>query len=189
MTLLLNGTPEEVAALIKSLARDVLSCQCARNDDDKTSMGVPPPTKPVSEDTKARTEPMFYETFLELCAARGESPSGVAKKIGLSNAAASGWKSGKIPSQTTILKLTNHFKVSSDFFSHPAQWTGDIISKMHVNCITARELAEEAGIDYRYLSMILNGHRTPKNAESRCKEALARLIAKQQKDSTERRKE
>lgn len=65
----------------------------------------------------------------------------------------------------------------------PAQWTAEIIGNMHLNCITARELAAELGIDYRYLSMILNGHRTPKNAEVRCREALARLIAKQQKDS------
>ena len=65
----------------------------------------------------------------------------------------------------------------------PAQWTADIISEMHLNCITAWELAAEAKIDYHYLSMILNGHRSPKNAEARCREALARLIARQQKDS------
>lgn len=65
----------------------------------------------------------------------------------------------------------------------PAQWTADIISEMHLNCITARELAAEAKIDYRYLSTILNGHRSPKNAETKCREALARLIARQQKDS------
>ena len=64
----------------------------------------------------------------------------------------------------------------------PAQWTADIISEMHLNCITARELAVEAKIDYRYLSMILNGNRSPKNAEARCREALARLIARQVKD-------
>lgn len=29
----------------------------------------------------------------------------------------------------------------------PAQWTADIISEMHLNCITARELAVEAKID------------------------------------------
>ncbi len=65
----------------------------------------------------------------------------------------------------------------------PAQWTADVIGEMHLNSITARELAAEAKIDYRYLSMILNGHRSPKNAEARCREALARLIARQQKDS------
>lgn len=65
----------------------------------------------------------------------------------------------------------------------PAQWTADVIGEMHLNSITARELAAEAKIDYRYLSMILNGHRSPKNAETKCRKALARLIARQQKDS------
>ena len=58
---------------------------------------------------------MFYDTFLELCAAKGESPSRVAKKIGLSNAAASGWKNGKTPSQVTIVKLANYFNVTTDY--------------------------------------------------------------------------
>ncbi len=58
---------------------------------------------------------MFYNTFLELCAAKGESPSRVAKKIGLSNAAASGWKNGKTPSQVTLVKLANYFDVTPDY--------------------------------------------------------------------------
>lgn len=58
---------------------------------------------------------MFYDTFLELCAAKGESPSRVAKKIGLSNAAASGWKNGKTPSQVTLVKLANYFNVTPDY--------------------------------------------------------------------------
>ncbi len=58
---------------------------------------------------------MFYNTFLELCAAKGESPSRVAKKIGLSNAAASGWKNGKTPSQITLVKLANYFDVTPDY--------------------------------------------------------------------------
>lgn len=58
---------------------------------------------------------MFYDTFLGLCAARGESPSRVAKQIGLSNAAASGWKNGKTPSQVTLVKLANYFNVTPDY--------------------------------------------------------------------------
>ena len=58
---------------------------------------------------------MFYDRFLELCAAKNESPSGVVKKIGLSNAAASGWKNGKAPSQVTLVKLANYFGVTPDY--------------------------------------------------------------------------
>lgn len=54
---------------------------------------------------------MFYDNLLKLCAQRKESPSGVAKKIGLSNAAASGWKSGKKPSRVTLEKLSIYFGV------------------------------------------------------------------------------
>ena len=54
---------------------------------------------------------MFYDNLLKLCAQRNESPSGVAKRIGLSNAAASGWKSGKKPSRVTLEKLSVYFEV------------------------------------------------------------------------------
>ena len=51
----------------------------------------------------------FYTNFVNMCALRGFSPSGAAAAIGLSNAAATGWKKGKIPSDTTIAKLTALF--------------------------------------------------------------------------------
>lgn len=58
---------------------------------------------------------MFYDNFLSLCAERKESPSGVAKKIGLSNAAANGWKKGKAPSDVNLAKLSNYFGVTIDY--------------------------------------------------------------------------
>lgn len=54
---------------------------------------------------------MFYDNFIRICAERKESPSGVAKKIGLSNAAANGWKNGKKPSEVTLEKLSQYFGV------------------------------------------------------------------------------
>lgn len=56
----------------------------------------------------------FYENFLALCAKNGLSPSGAASKIGLSNAAASGWKKGKRPNDLTLNKLAALFNVSVD---------------------------------------------------------------------------
>jgi transcriptional regulator with XRE-family HTH domain len=47
-----------------------------------------------------------------LCAASGKSVSGVASAIGLSNAAASGWKKGKLPNDTTMAKLAAYFGIS-----------------------------------------------------------------------------
>lgn len=60
----------------------------------------------------------FYENYLRLCAEHGETPSGAAAAIGLSNAAATGWKKGKVPSDLTLSKLAEHFGVTvSDLVS------------------------------------------------------------------------
>ena len=59
----------------------------------------------------------FYKHYLALCAEKKVSPSGAAKAIGLSNAAANGWKKGKVPSDVTLEKLANYFGVPvSRFF-------------------------------------------------------------------------
>lgn len=54
----------------------------------------------------------FYKNFVSLCAKNGLKPSGVAQAIGLSNAAATGWKKGKMPNDTTREKLANYFHVT-----------------------------------------------------------------------------
>ena len=59
----------------------------------------------------------------------------------------------------------------------PAQWTADVIGKMHLNGITAKQLAAAAGWHEKYLSVVLNGHREPKNAEATLNAALDRLIS------------
>lgn len=57
---------------------------------------------------------IFYENYLKLCGARQESPTAVSKKIGLSNAAATGWKKGKKPSEVTLEKLAVYFGVARE---------------------------------------------------------------------------
>ena len=64
-------------------------------------------------------------------------------------------------------------------FCMPAQWTADLIGKMHLNKITAKQLAAAAGWNEKYLSCVLNGHRNPKNAESTLRAALDALIEAQ----------
>lgn len=58
----------------------------------------------------------------------------------------------------------------------PAQWTAEIISKMHLNSVTAKELATEAGWNPKYLSRVLNSRVDPKNAEEKLSAALNRII-------------
>ena len=59
---------------------------------------------------------IFYKNFLKLCASKKISPSSAANQIGLSRAAASGWKNGAIPSDTTIFQLASLFNVPASFF-------------------------------------------------------------------------
>lgn len=59
---------------------------------------------------------IFYKNFLKLCASKKISPSSAANQIGLSRAAASGWKNGAVPSDTTIFQLASLFNVPASFF-------------------------------------------------------------------------
>ncbi len=58
----------------------------------------------------------------------------------------------------------------------PAQWTADILAKMHMNCITSLQLANRLGYRREYVSQILNGHRSPKGAEEKFRTALEELV-------------
>lgn len=60
----------------------------------------------------------------------------------------------------------------------PAQWTAEVIGEMHLNGISAKQLAAHLGMTPEYVSMVLNGHREPKQAERLFKEALRELCAK-----------
>lgn len=62
----------------------------------------------------------------------------------------------------------------------PAQWTGEIIGKLHLYHLTAKQLAEQLGYNPKYVSAVLNGHRQPKHAEQAFRRALDELIAQKQ---------
>ncbi|MEA4965410.1 MAG: hypothetical protein VB055_06280 [Oscillospiraceae bacterium] len=58
----------------------------------------------------------------------------------------------------------------------PAQWTADLIGKMHLHGVTAKQLAAAADVHPKYLSTVLNGHKTPKGAEAKFTAALDAII-------------
>lgn len=58
----------------------------------------------------------------------------------------------------------------------PAQWTADLIGKMHLNNITRKQLAKQLGFHEKYVIMILNGKKSPKSAEVKFNQALNELI-------------
>lgn len=56
------------------------------------------------------------------------------------------------------------------------EWTGEVVGMMHVHGIKATELAARIGWNDKYLSAILNGRRTPRDAEMQVKRALYALV-------------
>lgn len=59
----------------------------------------------------------------------------------------------------------------------PAQWTSDLVGKMHKYRISKTMLAAHMGLSREYVSMVLNGRRDPPGAEAKFRAALASLIA------------
>lgn len=57
---------------------------------------------------------MFWETFYSICKEKGTSPNAVCKAIGLSNAAATGWKNGTLPKADILCKLADELGCSVD---------------------------------------------------------------------------
>lgn len=60
------------------------------------------------------------------------------------------------------------------------KWTGQLVGKMHNYRITNIELAEVLGYDKNYVSMVLNGKKTPKGAKERFEKAVDEIIKRKQ---------
>lgn len=58
-------------------------------------------------------------------------------------------------------------------------WTGEVVGKMHVNCVSNKDLAKELGWNVKYLSAVLNCHRKPAGVEEKVKIALNKCISNQ----------
>lgn len=58
---------------------------------------------------------MFWENYSNLCKKNNESPTGVAQKLGFTNAACSKWKKGTVPNGTTLQKIADYFGVTTGY--------------------------------------------------------------------------
>ena len=58
---------------------------------------------------------MFKQTFIRLCSQKGESPSSVCNKIGISAAAFSQWTDETIPRKVTQQRIADYFGVTVDY--------------------------------------------------------------------------
>lgn len=61
-----------------------------------------------------------------------------------------------------------------------AQWICDLVGKMHKWKISKKALAEHLGVTPEYVSMVLNGHREPVEAEKKFNAAVDALIEQAQ---------
>ena len=60
-----------------------------------------------------------------------------------------------------------------------SDWIASAVGKMHINKISNIELAKKMNVTPQYISMILNGKKSTKNAESRINDAIDSIIAEQ----------
>ena len=56
------------------------------------------------------------------------------------------------------------------------RWIAETVGKMHVNKITQIELAKKMGVCNDYVSMILTGKKSPKDAKQRINEAIDAIL-------------
>ena len=54
-------------------------------------------------------------------------------------------------------------------------WIADVVGRMRISGITNRQLADESGYAYTYVSTVLHGVKGDENTKARIMDALARL--------------
>lgn len=64
----------------------------------------------------------------------------------------------------------------------PEKWTGDLVGKMHNERVSCIELAEELNMTKAYVSMVLNGKRTPPGAKERFEAAFEAILQKRKEE-------
>lgn len=59
---------------------------------------------------------MFYDKLIEICNERGVKPTPVLRKLGISPGNLKRWAGGASVNSDTLIKLSEHFKVPTDYF-------------------------------------------------------------------------
>lgn len=69
------------------------------------------------------------------------------------------------------------------------KWTGEIKGTMHIHEISMQELADELAISKTFLSSLLHGKKSTKDAEFRIRNAMMAIIAKRELENMNTGKE
>ena len=64
----------------------------------------------------------------------------------------------------------------------PEKWTGDLVGKMHNERVSCTELAEQLNMTNAYVSMVLNGKRTPPGAKERFEAAFEAILKRRKEE-------
>lgn len=67
----------------------------------------------------------------------------------------------------------------------PAQWTGRLIGEIHNAGFSIKQVSEEAGLNPKYVSAVLNRNAEAPKAESKLRAALERLAARSDANTQE----
>lgn len=62
------------------------------------------------------------------------------------------------------------------------EWTGRIVGLLHTHRIMRSELASEMGVTAQYVSMVLNGKKSPKGIEERMEAAINAITERRQEN-------
>lgn len=73
---------------------------------------------------------MFYKVYKRMCLERGESVTGVARKLGISPNTAATWASGAEPRNSTKLKIAEYFGVPVTVFDEEYSETVDDVDAL-----------------------------------------------------------
>lgn len=115
---------------------------------------------------------MFWDKYVALCNKVKKSPNAVAKEIGISSGAVSGWKSGGIPQAAKLLKIADYFGVPVSYFSEaPAEKKETTAEKE-----TASALNDKVEAIMKVYDML-----TPENKE-RFSDSLSEILAEMIKE-------
>ena len=57
-------------------------------------------------------------------------------------------------------------------------WMGEIVSELHMKRITQNEIAEQIGVSYQYVSMVLSGKKHSPTMQQRIRDAISRIEEK-----------
>lgn len=88
---------------------------------------------------------MFKENFIRLCNERGEFPSVVCKKIGITPAAFSKWTDESVPRRATLMKIADYFGVSVSYLLGATDEPSEVLSAQVISNLAAgmQQVADE----------------------------------------------